>query len=115
MQDAHFSNLDLNKEYEFHTALTDGGICHVYGGNSLESTFSEQDRVTTFHKNIDPRVGPILPSKIEGTGQLFRKMFWLDVAERYHVYMYTHAVFSALCITQVKAHLLFEEDAYKSC
>ena len=82
LQDAHFSNLDLNKEYEFNTALTDGGICHVYGGNSLESTFSEQDRITTFHKNIDPRVGPILPLKIEGTGQLFRKIFWLDVAER---------------------------------
>ena len=77
--------MDLNKGHEYQSALTDGGICHVYDGNSLEATYSPNDRIDIFHKNLDARVGSITPKKIEGTGQLFRKTFWLDVGERYQL------------------------------
>ena len=78
----HFSHLDLSNMYEFQPALTDGGICHVYDGNTLDATYFPQDRVFNFHKYFDPRVGAIKPQNITGTGQLYRKVFWLDVAER---------------------------------
>ena len=78
----HFTNMDLSGKYKFRAALTDGGICHVLNGNSMDATFSSSPRADVFKSSLDERMEEVIPDMIHGTGKLFRKTFWLDVGER---------------------------------
>ena len=79
----HFTSIDLSGKYEFMAALTDGGICHVLNGNSMDATFSSSPRADVLKSTLDERTEDVTPEKIHGTGKLFRKTFWFDVGERY--------------------------------
>ena len=78
----HFTNMDMSGKYKFRAALTDGGICHVLNGNSMDATFSSAQRTDVLKTNLDERTEEVVPEMIHGTGKLFRKTFWLDVGER---------------------------------
>ena len=74
--------MDLSGKYKFRAALTDGGICHVLNGNSMDATFSSSPRADVLKSSLDERTKDVEPDMIHGTGKLFRKTFWLDVGER---------------------------------
>ena len=90
--------MDLSGKYKFRAALTDGGICQVLNGNSMDATFTSSARADEFKNSLDERTEEVIPEMIHGTGQLFRKTFWLDVGERYDVHSHylAYVMFSIL-------------------
>ncbi len=69
------------KQEDFSSALTDNGVCVVYNGNSLTSTYRDSARVADLAAAIDSR-GKVVPKKINGTGHMYEKTFWLNLADR---------------------------------
>ncbi len=68
---------------EFHPALTDMGLCQVYNGQSMLATFRKTERVDELGQALDSRSGDLLkPERIVGTGTLYEKHFWLNIADR---------------------------------
>ena len=67
--------MDLSGKYTFKAALTDGGICQVLNGNSMDATFTSSARADEFKTSLDERTEEVIPDMIHGTGQLFRKTF----------------------------------------
>ena len=63
-------------------APTDVGLCHVYNGNSMKSTFVENDRIVALSSSLDQR-DTFTPRNVNGSGKIFQKTFWLDIGERY--------------------------------
>ena len=67
----------------FKPALTDAGICQVYNGDSLLSSFTSSKRVDELHYSIDPRPEIIKPLMINGTGKISQITMWLDASNKY--------------------------------
>ena len=82
-QEPYFSPIDLSglHENDFHASLTDSGLCMVYNGNALRETYSPGKRVDELSDAFDRR-GTAESIKIEGTGRIFEKVFWINVADR---------------------------------
>ena len=83
-QKPYISPVDFSgtHEGEFHAALTDSGICMVYNGNTLEGTYSSSKKVKELSEAFDKR-DTIEPKKIDGSGRIFEKVFWLNLEDRY--------------------------------
>ena len=64
----------------FYPSLTDNGICNVFNGNSLLSTFKPGGKIDWFGTSLDQRPESKL-EMIDGTGHLYQKMLWLNVAD----------------------------------
>lgn len=83
LQEPYFSPLDLSSDpHEFHSAITDTGICMVYNGNTMNATFKPSPRVIQLHDAIDARKS-FQPVITNGTGKIYEKTFWLDVGDRH--------------------------------
>ena len=82
-QEPYFSPVDLSglHESDFHTSLTDSGVCMVYNGNTLKGTYRPSKRVDELSEAFDRR-GTTQSKKIEGTGRIFEKVFWINVQDR---------------------------------
>ena len=82
-QKPYFSPVDLSGVHEgdFHAALTDSGVCMVYNGNTMEGTYKSSTKVKELSDAFDKR-DTIDPKKIEGTGRIFEKVFWLNLQDR---------------------------------
>ena len=83
-QKPYFSPVDLSgvHEQDFHAALTDSGVCMVYNGNTMHGTYKSSTKVKELSDAFDKR-DTIDPKKIEGTGRIFEKVFWLNLQDRY--------------------------------
>ena len=66
---------------EFHLAPTDVGLCQVYNGNTMTSTFSETGRIKALSSALDKR-DTYPPKFINGSGKNYQKAFWLDIGEK---------------------------------
>ena len=53
----------------------------VYNGNTLKGTYSPNKRADELSEAFDHR-GTTKSKKIEGTGRIFEKVFWLNVQDR---------------------------------
>ena len=102
-----FPPLDLSGRHNeaIYPAMTDSGICHVYNGNAMRSTYVAR-RADTPNSgslfDLDKRCVVMFtllimslrlrafrrqefaPKKIKGTGKVSEKTFWLNVADRYY-------------------------------
>ena len=79
----------------FQAALTDNGVCKVYNGASLGNAFaiSDGNKVQELSNAFDRRrdKGEAYVDKINGTGQTYEKVLWLNLADRYHcIYVWLH-------------------------
>ncbi len=83
MQDPYISPVDLSGVHnaDFYPGLTDAGICHVYNGDTVASTFKEQQKTKELAAALDPRPSH-KPLMITGTGKISERSFWLNVADR---------------------------------
>ena len=80
----YFTPVDLsNSNPHFTAAITDAGACHVYNGNSLHSTYQESTRTAQLHNSFDPRTKKIRPAMINGTGNIYKMIMWLDAGNKY--------------------------------
>ncbi len=77
----YYSPVDLSNAHEFVAAVTDKGVCHVMNGDALRSTYRASERVDLLAESLDPRQ-EASPGKIFGTGRMYRKSFWLNVADK---------------------------------
>ena len=66
---------------EFKLAPTDVGLCQVYNGNTMKSTFSETVRIQELLSALDQR-DSYVPKVINGSGKIYQKTFWLDIGDR---------------------------------
>ncbi len=73
--------MDLSGQHHFATAITDNGICHVLNGDAMTSTFEAESRLVALSSAFDRRESATA-EKIYGTGQMYQKTFWIDVADR---------------------------------
>ena len=53
----------------------------VYNGNALKGTYRSSKRVDELSEAFDRR-GTTESKKIEGTGRIFEKVFWINVQDR---------------------------------
>ena len=80
----YFTPIDLSLENtDFKPALTDAGICQVYNGDSLDSSFASSTRNDELRFSLDPRQGSSKPKKINGTGKISQITMWLDARNKY--------------------------------
>ena len=83
----YFAPIDLNTDRftHFKPSLTDAGICYVYNGDSISSSFATSTRTHELQYSLDPRQESIKPGMINGTGKISQKTMWLDAGnkERY--------------------------------
>ena len=80
----YFSPVDLSLENtNFNPALTDAGICQVYNGDSLLSSFATSPRIHDLQFSLDPRPNSIKPHMIDGTGKISQMTMWLDAGNKY--------------------------------
>ena len=65
--------------------MTDTGVCQVYNGNSLTSTYEHSDRIRDLQYSFDPRTGDEQydPIMIDGTGKISQMTFWLDAQDKF--------------------------------
>ena len=63
-------------------APTDVGLCKVYNGNSMKSTFADTKRMEDLRSSFDQRE-TFTPREVNGSGKIFQKTFWLDIGDRY--------------------------------
>ena len=63
-------------------APTDVGLCNVYNGNSMKSTFVNTNRMEDLWSTFDQR-DTFTPREVQGSGKIFQKTFWLDIGDRY--------------------------------
>ena len=79
VDDPYFTPVDISEaNLGFHAAMTDAGICQVYNGNSLSSTYTTTDRIMDIEYSIDTKKGIIKPDMIQGTGKISETTMWLD-------------------------------------
>ena len=69
------------KDTEFVMAPTDVGLCQVYNGGTMKSTFSSTNRIEELSSALDQRES-YEPKYINGSGKIYRKTFWLDIGDR---------------------------------
>ena len=82
-QEPYLRSLDLETDNsEFYLAPTDVGLCQVYNGNSMMSTFAKTDRIEELSSALDQRES-YDPKFINGSGKIYQKVFWLDIGDRY--------------------------------
>ena len=62
--------------------LTDAGLCHVLNGNSIGNTYVPTERIEKLNTAFGSGNDHFEPSKINGTGFLNLRTFWLDVGIR---------------------------------
>ncbi len=74
-------DLALKHDKDIFPALTDVGLCNVYNGETMASTYSSTKKHTEFIKLLDPRES-FKPKMITGTGKISERTFWLNVADR---------------------------------
>ena len=83
-QEPYFAPVDLSLENtDFKPALTDAGICQVYNGDSLLSSFTTSTRIDELQYSLDPRPELIKPHMINGTGKISQITMWLDAGNKY--------------------------------
>ena len=83
LQEPYLRNFQIDTDNpEFHISLTDSGMCQVYNGNSMKSTFASTKRTEALWTSLDPR-DIITPKTIHGSGKIYQKTFWLDIGDRY--------------------------------
>ena len=83
LQEPYLRSFEIDTNYpEFHISLTDTGMCQVYNGNSMKSTFAPTKRTEMLWTSLDQRY-LITPKTINGSGKVYQKTFWLDIGERY--------------------------------
>ena len=64
--------------------LTDYGVCQVYNARPMRDTFKESTRMSELSRYLDPRPeNTFVPKMVNGTGKIFEKTFWINVADRY--------------------------------
>ncbi len=61
--------------------MTDSGLCYVYNGEALTDTYAESTRISELADALDRR-SDVRIKKIEGTGQGYKKTFWLNIGDR---------------------------------
>ena len=62
-------------------APTDKGLCQVYNGGTMKSTFSSTKRIEELSSALDKRES-YDPKYINGSGTIYQKTFWLDIGDR---------------------------------
>ena len=62
--------------------LTDAGLCHVLDGNSFGNTYVPTERIVELNSALGSENGTRQPNKINGTGFLNQRTYWLDVGIR---------------------------------
>ncbi len=82
-QEPYFTPMDLNGgEDDFIGALTDDGTCNVYNGRALLETYSSSvTKISELANVTDPRAS-FAHKMINGTGPIYAKSFWINVADR---------------------------------
>ena len=76
-------NFEIGKPTnEFHIAVTDVGLCQVYNGEAMRSTFTTTSRIEELAAALDKR-DHVMPRRINGSGRIYEKTFWLDIGDRY--------------------------------
>ena len=73
--------MDFNPANLFRPAITDSGLCHVYNGAPMLSTYGESARMDELSSALDRRRSS-RADKINGTGTGHRKTFWLNIGDR---------------------------------
>ena len=88
-QDPYFTNIDFNEDSAFAATVTDSGLCHVMNGPPIGNVFAPSERIGQLEAAFDlglglglGRVANFTPAKIEGTGYIHQKSFWVDVGTR---------------------------------
>ena len=76
-------NIENTEHTNFKPALTDAGICKVYNGDNLFSTFTSSARTNDLQYSLDPREESIKPHNITGTGKISQISMWLDASNKY--------------------------------
>ncbi len=87
-QEPYFSHVAVEidategAEKQFFPALTDKGICHVYNGQTVRSTFnSEAERIKQLSETFDKR-DAWQPKQIVGTGRQHQVSWWINVKDK---------------------------------
>ena len=75
--------MDFKENSEFMLTLTDAGLCHVLDGNSLGNTYVPTERIIELNSALGSENGTLQPNKINGTGFLNQRTYWLDVGIRF--------------------------------
>ncbi len=83
LQPPYFTPVDLSKKHDrdIFPALTDVGLCNVYNGDAMASTYSNSAKNSELVNLLDPRES-FKPRMITGTGKVSERTFWLNVADR---------------------------------
>ncbi len=74
--------MDLSpNNHKFYPALTDAGLCSMYNGQPLRLTYAGSERTDKMEAAFDARK-KFEAEKIVGTGKVYEKTFWLNIADR---------------------------------
>ena len=63
--------------------LTDAGLCHALDSNSFGNTFVPTERIVELNSTLGSGIDNLQPNKINGTGFLNQRTYWLDVGIRF--------------------------------
>ncbi len=77
----YLSPMDLSMSHDLHPAVTDSGLCYAYNGRSVGETFRDSSRTSDLRKALDSREATA-SEQVRGTGAVYRKTFWLNLADR---------------------------------
>ena len=66
---------------DFHPAITDNGLCHVWNGETMLQTFKPSKRINSLTDSLGLREKGSI-KKIQGAGTRFGKTMWLDMGGR---------------------------------
>ena len=82
MQEPYLRSFEIETDSpKFHLAVTDAGLCQVYNGNTMKSTFAATERTEALWAPLDAR-DEMAPKSINGSGKIYQKTFWLDIGDR---------------------------------
>ena len=83
-KEPYFAPVDLDHtNIDFNPSITEAGVCQVYNGDSMHSLFKKTPRMNDLENVIDVRNTEIIPQRINGTGKISQKTFWLDASNKY--------------------------------
>ena len=74
--------MDFKENSEFLPTLTDAGLCHALDSNSFGNTFVQTERIVELNSALGSGNDNLKPNKINGTGYLNQRTYWLDVGIR---------------------------------
>ena len=85
-KEPQFSDLVLAKNRnaendEFHLGLTDKGLCYVYNGDVMQSTYKETARTKELERLFETRKEANL-TMISNSGKAGEKIFWFDAGAK---------------------------------